>query len=77
MSTNTNIITDIVGMNVSVNLVVSSSEDLCAMEARGEAEQEAAQSFVAVEGPIVSSDTRWQLYLGALGRKICHGSRIR
>ena len=68
MSTNTNIITDIVGMNVSVNLVVSSSDDFCTMEARGKPEEEAAQSFIAVEGPIVCSDTQW---------KVSHRSRSR
>ena len=49
------------------NLVISSSDDFCTMEARCEPEKEAAQSFITVEGPIVSSDTQWQLRSGTLG----------
>ena len=59
-------------MSYCTNLVVSSSDDLCTMEARGEPEEEATQSFITVEGPIVSSDTQWQLYFGS---KVSHCSR--
>ena len=59
-------------MYVSVNLVVSSSDDFCTMEARCKSEEEATQSFITVEGPIVSSDTQWQLYFGS---KVSHCSR--